>query len=134
MDANGRIVESGTAEEIAARPGNILDLGKNAKNQAQENDAGSPILPTRRSDNEISSFAAVVPTTEFEADLSRQTGDSSVYVFYIRLAGWRASLSFLASMLIYAFCEAFPSKSKLAALRRLQLIMSSFRSLARMVG
>jgi len=47
---------------------------------------------------------------EVQADSTRQLGDPKMYTFYARAAGRITLATFLVSMMIFAFCESFPSK------------------------
>ncbi|KAJ8097943.1 hypothetical protein POJ06DRAFT_260521 [Lipomyces tetrasporus] len=47
----------------------------------------------------------------------RQTGDFSVYSYYLRAAGWLNCLFFLIYVSILAFCFNFPSEFHLSMLK-----------------
>ncbi|CAM1501184.1 Fc.00g103460.m01.CDS01 [Cosmosporella sp. VM-42] len=51
---------------------------------------------------------AVVANMEVQADASRRVGDSTMYSFYARAAGWFTIISFFFSMAVFAFCHSFP--------------------------
>jgi ATP-binding cassette subfamily C (CFTR/MRP) protein 1 len=46
---------------------------------------------------------------EGQAGLARQTGDSAVHGYHAKSAGWKAPIIFLASVALFAFCDAFPN-------------------------
>ena len=52
----------------------------------------------------------VMQLVETEADSTRQMGDSAVYKFYAKSAGWFTITTFVVSICIFAFCDSFPSK------------------------
>jgi ATP-binding cassette, subfamily C (CFTR/MRP), member 1 len=47
---------------------------------------------------------------DIKLDATRQLGDSAMYMFYARGAGWLSLVIFCIAMLVEAFCDSFPSK------------------------
>jgi hypothetical protein len=51
-------------------------------------------------------------TTEgIEAEASRQTGDMSIYMYYVRSIGWMPTFIFVVAITAFIFCISFPSKN-----------------------
>ncbi|RFU80509.1 abc transporter [Trichoderma arundinaceum] len=46
---------------------------------------------------------------ELQADAARQMGDSAVYKFYVESAGWPTLIAFIIAIIVFAFCDSFPS-------------------------
>jgi ATP-binding cassette, subfamily C (CFTR/MRP), member 1 len=104
MDKDGGIEDEGNFEEVNARAGNTFDMALDVDN-TRKNDPKKVLI--RERDPTLSSRA---PAINAEADLSRQTGDSAVYKYYAKSAKLINSLIFISSMVVFAFCDAFPSK------------------------
>ncbi|GJN68101.1 hypothetical protein PLICBS_002144 [Purpureocillium lilacinum] len=51
----------------------------------------------------------VLQAVESQADTARQMGDSAVYKFYVKSAGWLTITIFVIAICVYAFCDSFPS-------------------------
>ncbi|KAK6449569.1 hypothetical protein FP744_10005819 [Trichoderma asperellum] len=48
-------------------------------------------------------------TGALQADAARQMGDSAVYKFYLESAGWPTLIAFVVAIIVFAFCDSFPS-------------------------
>ncbi|KYK57377.1 ABC transporter [Drechmeria coniospora] len=59
--------------------------------------------------NTASALQEAVDMVEIQANSARQVGDSAVYGFYAKSAGWFTMTSFIISICIFAFCDSFPS-------------------------
>ncbi|KAK2038982.1 ABC transporter [Colletotrichum somersetense] len=46
---------------------------------------------------------------EYQAKVTRRLGDSAVYLFYAKSAGWWPIVVFVLSMAVFAFCSSFPN-------------------------
>jgi hypothetical protein len=74
-------------------------------------------------------------TAQLQADAARQMGDSTVYKFYIESAGWPTLITFIIAIIVFAFCDSFPSKSISLDSGSLSILIAfSPRRLAQMVG
>jgi hypothetical protein len=49
-------------------------------------------------------------TQDEDADMSRQTGDVQIYLYYIKSVGWLATLVFVFAIVGFVFSICFPSK------------------------
>lgn len=47
---------------------------------------------------------------EGSLEMSRQSGDTKVYVYYFKSIGWLTFIAFCASLISFAFFSVFPSK------------------------
>jgi hypothetical protein len=54
--------------------------------------------------------AELLNVTQTQADAARQVGDSAVYKYYATAAGYSHLIGFAVAILIFAFCDAFPSE------------------------
>lgn len=77
---------------------------------------------------------AATPDNESEQDETRRFGDSSMYAFYARAAGRGTLVGLAVCMAIYAFCQAFPSKSFDTVVLKHLLVLTHRSTLDRMVG
>lgn len=50
------------------------------------------------------------PELDRANDIARQTGDFSIYKYYIKFAGFKTICSAFAVLAVYSFCLVFPSK------------------------
>lgn len=57
-------------------------------------------------------IAAAELTGALQTDAARQMGDSAVYKFYIESAGWPTIIAFTIGIIVFAFCDSFPSRSQ----------------------
>ncbi|PNP46855.1 hypothetical protein TGAMA5MH_01807 [Trichoderma gamsii] len=53
--------------------------------------------------------AAAELTGALQTDAARQMGDSAVYKFYLESAGWPTIIAFTIGIIVFAFCDSFPS-------------------------
>jgi ATP-binding cassette subfamily C (CFTR/MRP) protein 1 len=55
------------------------------------------------------SIAETVKPEETAEDISRRTGDTTVYLYYINAVGWIPTLIFVVSISAFVFCISFPT-------------------------
>lgn len=61
------------------------------------------------------------------AEANRRTGDSAIYLFYIRSVGWIPTIIFMVSITIFIFGQLFPSKSPLFPLQHAHILINVFQ-------
>lgn len=61
---------------------------------------------------------AVINALEEQADATRQLGDWAMYSFYAKAAGWLSLSMFAGFMVVFAFFDSFPGKTRPLPLRR----------------
>jgi hypothetical protein len=54
-------------------------------------------------------LTTVEPAKAAEDDLSRRSGDVSVYLYYVNAVGWIPTLIFVVAISAFVFCMSFPS-------------------------
>ena len=111
LGKNGIVVEQGSFNEVNACGGYISNLNLRADTAALDfmsqktSDPASQataLAPPKRSD----SAAAIVDDINAS---NRQSGDISIYLYYVRSVGWPATIIFFVAMSIFAFCYTFPT-------------------------
>ena len=108
LDQNGGITTQGTLNEISLGPEFNLGMHNELrwKNDTIQRDMGSPPIDSHAVGVQVSELVSL---PELYTDTRRQTGDSTVYGFYLNAAGWKSCAIFVASMVVFAFCDSFPS-------------------------
>lgn len=115
LAANGTILEQGSFEKVCSQPGftsGILLQSSSARPDDKRRDHSHHLPGT--SAPEIQKLLPSLAEETYN-DTRRQTGDSTVYKFYLNSAGRKAPAIFVASMVVFAFCDSFPSKLRVCA-------------------
>ena len=104
---NGHVLEQGSFEELNTGGGYVSSLNLRTANWSSEPRSALPedFKPLITDSTGIST---ATPTVS-EADMNRQSGDLSIYLYYIRSVGWPATTIFVAAITVYVFCYTFPS-------------------------
>jgi len=107
----------GNFEQLSTQSRRLADLEASLQSQShrQEQSTAGTTGQSEASKSSGSAAKATQPMTDFEADLTRQTGDSSLYKYYAASAGSKSAIVFFIGMTFYTFCDAFPSKSRAGA-------------------
>nr|WOF01069.1 canalicular multispecific organic anion transporter 1 [Corynespora cassiicola] len=50
-----------------------------------------------------------VTEDDLQAETNRRTGDSAIYLYYVRAVGWIAAIIFIVSVTIFIFAQSFPT-------------------------
>lgn len=91
----------GECPDQAAEITEILPIeGQKAKRAKAQNIAA---------DDGQAALQEYVNSAEAQAEAARQVGDAAVYKFYATSAGWPTLIKFVAAMVVFAFCDSFPS-------------------------
>ncbi|TVY85161.1 ABC transporter [Lachnellula suecica] len=106
LQDDGRISEQGSFKSLNAKEGYVASFGLPPPNWQNE-----PEKRTAPVEKEIIKefIALAVPDIAPEDDLSRRTGDVSVYLYYINAVGWVPTLIFVVAISAFVFCMSFPS-------------------------
>ncbi len=107
LDEHGHVAYEGPSEETLTKssiPSSIstAETLKDFHSKA-ETDSGGPNIPA----NTTKSLNQIGIKDSIESDTFRQTGDRTVYTYYLKSAGVQAPLIFIFSILVYAFCDSF---------------------------
>lgn len=108
LDAKGKISEQGKFDELNATGGYVSTFTLPPPDwdyRPEEEDlfnkpqsyAYVPSNPNQREDL-------------LEAEASRRTGDTSIYLYYIGSIGWWPTVVFILAITGFIFCISFPSK------------------------
>ena len=117
INNDGRLAVMGNFEQLRTQSGRLANLETSLQSQPhqQEQSTTGIIGQSEASKSDGSAAKLTQPITNFESDLTRQTGDSSLYKYYAVSAGSKSAIVFLIGMIFYTFCDAFPSKSTAGA-------------------
>lgn len=113
MGSDGNIVDQGTFTDLRLRSTMLStlsaqdeDLIQKEKKRAKEKSGLTEVVDDK-------ARRAMAITKAEETQLNRRTGDASVYGYYLKSAGAPALLTFSVCLVVLAFCDTFPSKSRL---------------------
>jgi ATP-binding cassette subfamily C (CFTR/MRP) protein 1 len=101
LSSDGKIVESGTFEQLVDRKGYVYELSLRRQAKSDEEEAPLPLETKARFGRKENAVMA--------EDLSRRTGDLSVYGYWARTIGWQRCLVYVAYLALGAFANNFPS-------------------------
>lgn len=115
MNEQGQLQYAGSVDDLKENPDFKWLLGDSAAKANKRSKAG--IAKNKRksepSTNSASdAVAAAELTGALQTDAARQMGDSAVYKFYLESAGWPTIIAFTIGIIVFAFCDSFPSKSQ----------------------
>jgi len=100
-------LEQGTFEELNGTGGYIssFDLPQPDWNFSPEKHVyeAPPRYTERVSSNKVTE-------EDIQAETNRRTGDTAIYLYYVRSVGWVATIIFIVSITIFIFGQSFPSK------------------------
>lgn len=135
LDTEGTIAEQGHFEVLNGTGGYISRFNLSPPDWSYES-TDSP-SSTSSFDKETNSEGDVLESDEhLEAAANKQTGDLSIYKYYMNSVGWFAVLIFVVFISAFVFCISFPSKLRhtLSRWGGKWLIISLPRYLGQMVG
>jgi ATP-binding cassette subfamily C (CFTR/MRP) protein 1 len=110
LDKDGKAIEQGTFDALRARDGFVGRLtlhpeilGVDPGSRETEDSSSVKAPPTAPK-------VLLGPSANDMADLTRQTGDVSVYKYYLKSIGWKIGLANAMGSLVYMFGSKFPCK------------------------
>lgn len=105
---DGRVAQQGTFNQLKSSPGYIQDVlsQKDTTNQVSGKSIDADFISDDTSDplEELSVF------NEPTEDMSRRTGDMTVYKYYFATAGWIHAIVFFSISVAFVFTVSFPRK------------------------
>ena len=104
---NGRVAEYGTFDNLRAQGGYFNSELVRRFKADEERDGQSEMFAGEKCRN-----AVEAPTSDDLVDLTRRTGDTSIYGYYFKSIGWRLGLSFACLTTARAFGLQFPRKAR----------------------
>ncbi len=103
LETSGHIAQTGSFTELQAQDGYVRSLALKARSSHDEED-------TREADTDTTADSAPAKAAEEdESDLARQTGDRSLYEFYLKSTGLPLSLGFLLIAIGYVGVSRMPT-------------------------
>jgi ATP-binding cassette subfamily C (CFTR/MRP) protein 1 len=112
LNKEGRIVEQGTFEKLNISGGFVsgFDLAlPDWDYSAEKHDYEAPPRYTERQ-----ASSTQLTEDDIQAKSNRRTGDTAIYLYYIRSVGWIPTIIFMVSIVIFIFGISFPSKSAIS--------------------
>ena len=106
LDSNGKITEQGTYEALNRAGGYVssFDLPPPDWDFVPEKHVyEAPPKYTERASS------GKVTEDDIQAEANKRTGDSKIYLFYVRSVGWTATVIFIVSITIFIFGQLFPT-------------------------
>ncbi|KAL9079436.1 MAG: hypothetical protein Q9157_001690 [Trypethelium eluteriae] len=109
LNSDGKIAEQGSFDELQANGGyasassfssadsNVSPKHEESEVQEKSTTSASALLELK------------VESPELEADNTRRTGDSAVYLYYVQAIGWIPTIIFLVCISCYVFGISFPN-------------------------
>jgi len=105
LSEQGRIVDHDTSPIRSWEPNLVESAAAGSMNDDNTKESAEP------GHEEPSVSASTTEESQIiTLDVSRQTGDMSVYLYYARAAGLSATLCFLSVTMACTFCESFAGR------------------------
>jgi ATP-binding cassette, subfamily C (CFTR/MRP), member 1 len=106
LSSTGRVIEQGNYPDLCALGGYISSFSLPNADWNSRLESPSTEKPT---------YTYVAPdldkpSDDLQAEASRQTGDMSIYLYYIGAIGWWPTIIFMLAITAFVFCLSFPSK------------------------
>ncbi len=107
LDKDGKLIEQGTFKTLRSREGFVNRLMLHP--ELLESEAKSEFKEEKTSPKGPAAVPKDLrgPSPNDVADLTRQTGDVSVYKYYLKSIGWKIGLANVASSFIYTLGTKF---------------------------
>lgn len=103
LSTSGRIAQTGSFADLQAQDGYVKSLALEARSSHGDDDVREADTNTSADPPPITAVA------EDESDLARQTGDRSLYRFYLKSTGLPLSLGFLLLAIGYVTVGRMPT-------------------------
>lgn len=103
LDKLGHVSEQGSFKALDTAGGYVSSFGLGSPEWKSKIDKPSVTDPARPKTLEPSKTEAI------KEDPRRQSGDLSIYLYYIRSIGWLPTVIFLVAISGFVFCISFPS-------------------------
>ncbi|KAE8441372.1 hypothetical protein EG329_005475 [Mollisiaceae sp. DMI_Dod_QoI] len=104
LDENGTVSEQGTFDSLDLENGHLHDLIIDSRDQKSQPEIESN---TVRENNTVNLTAAVSNIEQSKDDLLRQTGDLTLYKYYLKSVGWKDGVAILVLSVGSQFCSYF---------------------------
>ncbi|KUJ06202.1 P-loop containing nucleoside triphosphate hydrolase protein [Mollisia scopiformis] len=100
---DGKIAQQGSFSELNSQSGYVQSLNISLL------ESGSKPRDDSGTQKQNSDLALLRPSETSIDDMSRRTGDTSVYLFYIKAVGWLPTFIFMVAICAFVFCLSFPT-------------------------
>ncbi|KAM0463152.1 hypothetical protein ACHAPV_003278 [Trichoderma viride] len=112
LNDQGQLQYAGSVDDLKEKPDLKWLLGDSAAKANKRSKEGIT-KNKRKSEPSTNSAPDAIATAELigalQTDAARQMGDSAVYKFYLESAGWPTIITFTVAIIVFAFCDSFPS-------------------------
>lgn len=106
LNSDGRIVEQGSFDELNRTGGYVstFDLPPPDWDFSPEKHLyeAPPKYTEKITSNKVTE-------EDIQAEANRRTGDSAIYLYYVRTVGWAPTIIFIVSITIFIFGQSFPT-------------------------
>ncbi|EHK50430.1 multidrug resistance-like protein [Trichoderma atroviride IMI 206040] len=111
LNERGQLQYAGSVDDLQKNPDFKRLLGDSTTKAIKRSKEG--ITKNKRKPEPLANSApnavAAELTGTLQTDAARQMGDSAVYKFYLESAGWPTIIAFTIGIIVFAFCDSFPS-------------------------
>jgi ATP-binding cassette subfamily C (CFTR/MRP) protein 1 len=112
LNKEGRIVEQGTFEKLNISGGFVSGFDLALPDWDYSAEKHGYEAPPKYTERQASSTQ--LTEDHIQAESNRRTGDTAIYLYYIRSVGWIPTIIFMVSIVIFIFGISFPSKYPLS--------------------
>ncbi|KAL7924395.1 multidrug resistance-like protein [Trichoderma austrokoningii] len=112
LSEQGQLRYAGSVDDLKENPDFNWLLGDSTTQTSKRSKDGitkSKRKPEPSTNPAQDAVAAAELTGALQTDAARQMGDSAVYKFYLESAGWPTLIAFVVAIIVFAFCDSFPS-------------------------
>lgn len=129
LNAEGRIAEQGNFHVLSATGGYVssFNLPRPDWDYCVEESTLKTVPKPTADQNTIQT------SEDLEAEANRQTGDFSIYRYYLGSVGWLPIMIFVVCISSFIFCISFPSEYNPAG-QRMPMLTAAERHLVEVVG
>lgn len=105
LDGTGHLIEQGTFEDLKAQNGFVSGILQAQTPARKEQEPKAPAAKKKPLPKGLSG-----PSASDIEDLTRRTGDISVYKYYFASIGWKLSVGLLLTVALNTLSASFPRK------------------------
>ena len=106
LDENGCISEHGSFKDLSCSGGYVSSFNLPPPEWSHHLKHAEPPIVEKQT---AIAIAETIKPEETAEDISRRTGDTTVYLYYINAVGWIPTLIFVVSISAFVFCISFPT-------------------------
>ncbi|KAF2267153.1 hypothetical protein CC78DRAFT_566318 [Lojkania enalia] len=106
LSSDGRIAEHGTFDELNGTGGYVSNFDLPPPDWDFTPEKHLYEAPPKYTERAVT---GKVTEDDIQAETNRRTGDSKIYLYYVRSVGWMATIIFVVSITIFIFGQSFPT-------------------------